>query len=73
MSEKKSERIFISKQKLSVIGLIITIFNPLPAGLIYGWFLFKEKKTKEDGKLIIIFSLFWGAISLALAQKYFGY
>lgn len=73
MSEKKSESIFISKQKLVVIGLIITIFNPLPAGLVYGWFLFREKKTKRDGKLIIIFSLFWGAISLALAQKYFGY
>jgi len=70
MTEKSSEKIFVCKNKLVTIGFLIVIFNPLPAGLIYGLVLFKEPKTKKDGKLMIIFSLFWGAISLALSRNY---
>ncbi len=76
MSQKLAEnpeRILISKQKLVIIGLLIIVFNPLPAGLIYSFALWREPKTKNDGKLMIIFSLIWGAISLALVQRYFGY
>lgn len=67
------DNISISRQKLLIIGLLIIIFNPLPAGLIYGLFCWREPQIKKDGKLMIIFSLFWGAISLALARQYFSY
>jgi hypothetical protein len=70
MTEKNSDRFLISKQKLIIIGLLIIIFNPLPAGVIYGLALSREEKTRSDGKLMIIFSLLWGGISLALFQKY---
>ncbi len=70
MTEKNSDKFLISKQKLIIIGLLIIVFNPLPAGVIYGLSLAREEKTRQDGKLMIIFSLLWGGISLALFQKY---
>jgi len=63
--------ILISKNTWLIIGLLITIFNPLPAGLIFSLTLWKEKKTAEEGKRLVILSLFWGAISLSLALKYY--
>jgi len=70
MTEKNSDKFLISRQKLIIIGLLIVIFNPLPAGVIYGLALAREEKTRSDGKLMIIFSLLWGGISLALFQRY---
>jgi len=73
MKEKISDKILISKQKLVIVGLLIILFNPLPAGLIYSFFIWRLSATKRDGKLMIIFSLIWGAISLALVQRYIVY
>jgi len=72
MSEKlnkDSERVLISKQKLIIVGLIIVLFNPLFAGLIYGLALWREKSLSAEGKMIVLFSLLWGAIVLALAGR----
>ncbi|MCD6471064.1 hypothetical protein J7K86_00855 [bacterium] len=72
MSEKlnkDSERVLISKQKLIIVGLIIVLFNPLFAGLIYGLALWREKSLSAEGKMIVLFSLLWGAIVLALARR----
>jgi len=66
------DKILISKNTWLIIGLLITIFNPLPAGLIFGLALWKEKKTVKEGKRLVILSLFWGAISLSLALKYWA-
>ena len=63
MKEKISDKILISKQKLVIIGLLIILFNPLPAGLIYSFFLWRLPVTKKDGKLMMIFSLIWGSRS----------
>lgn len=73
MAQKSSEKISVSKQKFINIGLLIVVFNPLPAGLIYGFALWRETTTKNEGKLIMIFSLLWGAISLALVRQYINY
>jgi len=73
MKEKISDKILISKQKLVIVGLLVILFNPLPAGLIYSFFIWRLPGTKKDGKLMMIFSLIWGAISLALVQKYIAY
>ena len=70
-SEEEKDLISISKNTWLIIGLLITIFNPLPAGLIFGLALWKEKKTAKEGKLLTAFSLFWGAVSLSLALKYY--
>jgi len=71
--DKNQDGILISKYKLINVGLLITIFNPLPAGLIYSFVLWRQPELKKDGRLMMVFSLLWGAISLALAQKYLGY
>jgi len=66
------ERFLISKQKWIIVGFLLVIFNPLPAGVIYGFALWREPATKVEGKLIMIFSLIWGGISMALVRRYFG-
>ena len=76
MTEKKSEekikdKILVSKEKWLIIGLLITIFNPLPAGLVFGLGLWRNKATAKEGRWLTIFSLFWGAISLSLALRYY--
>ncbi len=71
--DKKPERILYSRLKLVNLGLLIVIFNPLPAGLIYGFVLWREKSTQKEGKMIMTFALIWGAISLALFTRYFGF
>ncbi|MDD4996130.1 MAG: hypothetical protein PHW15_01450 [Patescibacteria group bacterium] len=73
MKEKFSDNFLISRQKMAIIGFLIILFSPLPAGLVYGFFCWRQPEMKKDGKLMIIFSLFWGAVSLSLARKYFGY
>ena len=66
------DKFLISKQKWIIVGFFLVIFNPLPAGLIYGFALWREPVTKTEGKLIMIFSLIWGGISMALVRRYFG-
>jgi len=69
---RNGEKILVSKQKLIIVGLLIVIFNPLFAGLIYGLALWREKELESEGKMIILFSLLWGAIILALAKRVTG-
>ncbi|MCX7779264.1 MAG: hypothetical protein N2259_03445 [Patescibacteria group bacterium] len=61
-----------SKQKLMIIGLLITLVNPIFAGLIYGLFLSSEPELKKEGKLIILLSLLWGGVSFILARRFFS-
>lgn len=68
-----ADKVLVSKQKWIIVGLLIIIFNPLPAGFIYGFALWREKMFKSEGNLMMIFSLLWGGISLALTKKYLGY
>jgi hypothetical protein len=66
-----SETVVLSRQKWIIVGLIITILNPLFAGLIYGLALWREPSFKKEGRLIAILSLFWGAIQLAFFARYY--
>ncbi|MDD2646679.1 MAG: hypothetical protein PHV78_00160 [Patescibacteria group bacterium] len=68
---KDSDKIVVSKQKWIIVGLLVTILNPFFAGLIYGYALWREPGLKNDGKWLMILSLFWGAISMALVLKYY--
>lgn len=58
-----------SKNKLIIIGLLITILNPIFAGLIFGLFLYSEPPFKKEGMLIIILSVLWGGILFALSAR----
>jgi len=59
-----------SKNKLIIIGLLITIFNPLFAGLVFSLYLLSEPGLKKEGKLILILSLLWGGVSFILARRF---
>jgi len=74
MPEKKSssEKILVSKERWYLIGLLITLLNPIFAGLIIGFGFLKEPALVREGKMILILSLIWGAVSLALSAKFSG-
>ncbi len=65
------DQIFLSRQKLTIVALLITLLNPIFAGLIFGLFLLSEPEFKKEGKLIIILSLLWGGISFVLVRRFF--
>jgi len=58
-----------SKQKLIILGLLITLVNPFLAGLIFSLYLLSEPELKKEGKLILILSLLWGGISFILVRR----
>lgn len=72
IKESDSDKVSVSKQKWIIIGLLITLFNPFFAGLIYGLALWREKGFKEEGKLITILSLIWGGIQTVLLVRYYS-
>ena len=67
---QQPEKVSVSRQKWVIIGLLITLFNPFFAGLIYGLALWREPELKKEGKLIVFLSLIWGAVSLALVSHF---
>ncbi|HKL17142.1 MAG TPA: hypothetical protein VJ900_02175 [Patescibacteria group bacterium] len=69
---KKSKKVSFSKQKLINLGYIIVLFNPVPAGIIFGFILKKNKATNKDGNLMMILSGIWGVINLILTQRLLG-
>lgn len=74
MSDKlvgETDKILVSKQKWMIVGLLITLANPIFAGLIYGLALWREPSLKKEGKLIIFLSLIWGAIQTSFIMRYY--
>jgi hypothetical protein len=41
------------------LGYIAAIFNPIPTGLVAGYFLLKDKKYRKTGKNVTILSILW--------------
>ena len=46
--------------KWELLGIIAAIFNPVPTGMLAGYFLHRDKY--RSGKYIIIFSVIWALI-----------
>ncbi len=74
MAKKKNklEKVSFSKQKLINLGYVIVLFNPIPAGIIFGFILRKDKTTKKDGNIMMILSFIWGIVNIALSRKLLG-
>lgn len=68
---QQPEIISVSKQKWVIVGLLITLANPIFAGLIYGLALWREPSLKKEGKLIVFLSLIWGAIQTSFIMRYY--
>lgn len=52
--------------KWKILGYVAAIFNPIPTGLLAGYFLYKEAKYKETGRNVIILSIVWFVIVIVL-------
>ena len=48
--------------KWQLLGIIAAIFNPVPTGVIAGYFLHRDKY--KSGKYIAILSIAWAAIMI---------
>lgn len=60
-----------SKKKWVWLGIVITILNPVFAGLILGAAFLSEPKLKRAGLIISAIAIIWGAISFYLMQRYY--
>ncbi len=64
------DKVLFSRQKWITLGFLLVLLAPLPAGLIYGLALWREHELKAEGKWMVIFSLLWGAVLLAMVRRF---
>lgn len=64
------ERATVSKNRLFFWAVIIAILNPIFSGLILGFLMLAEPELRREGKVVILFSIVWGLIVLALVAKF---
>ncbi len=50
------------------LGYIAAIFNPVPTGLVAGYYLFKDKKARGTGRNVLVISVAWFSIAMLLSQ-----
>jgi hypothetical protein len=61
--------ILSSKNKVLIVGALITIFNPILAGLIFALFMRSEPMLKKESNLLMILSLLWGGLLFVLNDR----
>lgn len=67
----KGDKIDISsKKKWFIIGIIITILNPIFSGLVISFGFLTEPKLRKEGKILLMVSFVW-AIILAYLLEWF--
>lgn len=64
------ERANISKNRLFLTAIIIATLNPVFSGLILGLVMLTEPELKKEARIVLLFSLAWGAITIALLAKF---
>lgn len=61
--------ILSSRNKVIIIGALITIFNPIFAGIIFALFMRSEPMLKKESTLLLILSLLWGGLLFVLNDR----
>jgi hypothetical protein len=61
--------ILSSRNKVIIIGALITIFNPIFAGVIFALFMRSEPMLKKESTLLLILSLLWGGLLFVLNDR----
>ena len=64
------EKASIAKNKFFLMAIIIAILNPVFSGLILGFLMLSEPDLKREGRVVLLFSVVWGAIALLLLAKF---
>ena len=58
----KKKITFSSRQKWFWLAIVITIINPIFAGLILGLALLTEPEAKKEARTILALAIIWGVI-----------
>jgi hypothetical protein len=61
--------ILSSRNKVIIVGALITIFNPIFAGIIFALFMRSEPMLKKESSLFLILSLLWGSLLFILNNR----
>lgn len=64
MKKLRSNRMEKSTKWL-IVGIISSIFNPVPTGLVLGYVIFTEPELKNVGKITILLSFLFTLIWLS--------
>jgi hypothetical protein len=43
--------------KWEIVGYVASIFNPIPTGLIAGYYLYKDRKFRKTGRNVLLISI----------------
>lgn len=70
MEVPPEEQVIMHRSRWFHGALAIAILNPIFAGLILGVLMWRSPNMRREGRIITVFSLAWGLITLLLALKY---
>ena len=64
------ERASIKKGRWFFWAVIITVLNPIFAGIIVGLLMMSEPELRKEGRVVTVFACAWGLIALALLVRF---
>ena len=64
------EPVAINKNRLFLWAVIITVLNPIFAGVLLGIWMARESKLRREGLIVLAFAVIWGIISFMLLSKF---
>lgn len=68
ISFEKGKIDITSKKKWFIIGIIITILNPIFSGLVISFAFLTEPKLKREGIILLVISFVWAVILAYLIE-----
>ncbi|MBI4134767.1 MAG: hypothetical protein HY471_01510 [Candidatus Sungbacteria bacterium] len=66
----EKEVVSIKRNRLYYGALAIAVLNPIFSGLILGVIMLREPELKNEGRIVMLFSIVWGVIAILVAAKY---
>lgn len=64
------ESTHINKNRFFVWAVIITLLNPVFAGLLLGIWMMGEPDLRKEGRIVTGFAIVWGLLALLLISKF---
>lgn len=63
----------INKNRWFFWAVVIAVLNPIVAGVILGAVMYSEPTLRKEGRIVLLFSIVWGIMSLLLLERYQGF
>ena len=64
------ETVSVKKNRWFYGGLLVAVLNPILSGVVVSVLMILEPGFKKEGRIILAFSIIWGAVALLLTAKY---